>query len=258
MTLSPTSSRTETVTFSPTPTINGSETFTVTPIGSPTDTPVVFVLGTTPTYTQTITRTFTITPVSTPVSIQVEILDSNLNVVGHVIIYGGHGSIQSVSLGSTTFIPEIQHQLLITANQGAVGNWNGVGLDNKTLLPNGFYHLEVTQAGQAPITVSFWIQHTQYSEGSVVLAYNPVSAGKPLILIYTFPTSVSLVVRVYNIAGELICLGNGEGSSGRINMPLKTSGGNDAAAGIYLIQVRGQTVNGGAEILRSIKAAVVR
>jgi hypothetical protein len=188
---------------------------------------------------------------------QIEILDSNLNVVGHVIIYGGHGTIQSVALSTTTFIPETQNLLSITANQGAMGSFNGKGLDNITLLPNGLYHVHLTQSGQPPIDVTFWIQHAQYSAGWVVAFNNPVPAGSPLILKYSFPQTVSLEARVYNIAGELVCLGDSLGNAGEIRMTMRTSGGRNASAGIYLIQIRGQVTSSGAAILKSIKVAVV-
>jgi hypothetical protein len=190
-------------------------------------------------------------------SFTAEILDANLNVVGHVLLYGGSGSVGSISLSGTTFSPELG-PLTVSGDQGAQGQWNGTGLDNRTQLPNGFYHLRLVQGGRAALDAPFWIKHQDYAGGNLVALTGGLAGGATLGLGYNYPEAVQLEVRVYNLAGELVSQGSAVGLSGVVTIYYRSAGGLPIAAGIYLIQVRGTTVNGGAEFLKLLKVAVTR
>jgi hypothetical protein len=206
----------------------------------------------------TISPTFTVSPLATPVSLELDVLDSNLNVVARLTLVGGQGAVSGLSLNHDTFVPEVDRQLIVSGGQGAQAIWNGAGLDNQTLLPNGYYHMHLTQSGLLAIDVPFVIEHGQYAGGTILPEANPVPAGQALVLDYAYPEAVNLQARIYNIAGELVSQGAGAGTVGSLHLALKSAGGMDVSSGIYLVQVRGHTVNGGLEFQKMIKVAVVR
>jgi hypothetical protein len=197
------------------------------------------------------------TPLPTVAAMTVDVLDANYQVVSHFTIYGGTGTVASLSLASGTWVPETDGPLTVNGNQGAQGQWKGQGLDGQTQLPNGYYHLALAQSGAPLIDLAFWIKHTAYTQGNIVPVYNPGSPA-PLSLGYDYPEAVRLEVRVYNLAGELVAEANTVGLSGVLGIQFRSSGGKAVAAGIYLVQVRGVTVGGGVEFLKVIKAAVTR
>ena len=208
--------------------------------------------------TFTISPTWTLTPLPTLVVMQVDVLDANLNVVAHLTLSGGSGTVNSITLSKPIFIPEVDRNLGVRADQGAQGSWNGLGLDNSSALPNGYYHIHVTQPGQAAIDVAFLIQHQDYNGGNIVALNGAIHSGTDLKLAYAYPEQVQLGVRVYNSAGELVSQASGAGTVGAIQLSLRSASGMQVAAGVYLIQVRGVTVNGGVEFLKLLKVAVVR
>jgi hypothetical protein len=187
-----------------------------------------------------------------------DIVDANMNQVSQVTLYGGSGVITSVQLSETTFVPEAGGALSIVANQGAQGQWSGVGTDNQTSLPNGYYYVLLRQAGQPPVKVAFWVEHKPYSAGMIVALTNPVSQGSLLNLWYNYPSSVRLEVRVYNVAGELVAQANAVGSGGVLPVDLRSASGFSVADGVYMVQVRGTTISGGVQFLKMIKVAVAR
>lgn len=189
--------------------------------------------------------------------VQVEILDSNLSVVGYAILSGGNGPVQSLSLSSSTFVPETQGQLEIFGNQGATGYWKGVG-NNGDALPDGFYHVYLMPSGSSNGGTSFWLQHVAYSDGSVSIGNNPVRGSDPLTVEFTFSQTVNLEFYVYDIAGELVAKRSVSGSNGTAAMVLRSVNGGDVGPGIYLLQVRGQVVSSGSQIRKTLKLAVVR
>jgi hypothetical protein len=251
LTASPSATESATPTPSGTPSFSGTVTLTASPSATPTET---FTIS--PTFTAS--PTVTPTPIPTIGSFLVDVLDANMNVVSRLTVSGGAGLIASLQLSKSTYVPETDGPLTVTADQGGQGLWYGLGLDNKTQLPNGYYRIRLLQSGQSPVEASFWIKHQEYSGGSMVVLQSPVKSGAPVLLSYGYPEMVSLEFRTYNLAGELVSQASTVGVSGVMPISFKTSGGQDVAAGIYLIQVRGTTVQGGAEFLKLLKVAVIR
>jgi hypothetical protein len=181
-----------------------------------------------------------------------------MNQVSNLSLVGGFGTITGIQLSESTYVPETDGPLVVTASQGAKGLWNGVGLDNQTALPNGYYYVLVRQSGQAPIKVAFWINHKPYTGGIIVALNNPVSQGSDLSFWYNYPQSVHLEIRVYNVAGELVAQANAVGSSGVVPVGLRSASGLSVAGGIYMVQVRGTITSNGVQFLKLIKVAVAR
>ncbi len=79
--------------------------------------------------------------------------------------------------------------------------------------------------------------------GKVTVAWENINSG-------------NVIIRVYNISGELIRKVDGDLSKGKIEWDLKTSTGQMVASGLYIIIVEGKKINGEKEI-QKIKLTII-
>jgi hypothetical protein len=185
------------------------------------------------------------------------VLDANLNVVARLSLYGGQGLAGSLRSGRSVFVPE-DGPLDVSADQGARGQWSGLGLDAQTPLPNGYYRLRLSQPGLAPVETAFWIRHASADGAELVILGGPGTALSGLSIHYRYPAATSIEARVYNLAGELVSHGSAQGTAGVMRLAMRAASGGPVAAGVYLVQLRGVDIVTGAESLKLLKTAVIR
>jgi flagellar hook assembly protein FlgD len=194
--------------------------------------------------------------------VTVDIYNEAGEVVRHLLAYvddPNNSSITGFSLSSSTIVPGSSSpgtpgQVQITSNLGTLlAAWDGRS-DSGTVVTNGIYFVEVTilngTGGQSVITKTVTVlqQGIRWASGTVTAAPNEADANHPTIIFATGTNGLTLEVRIYDVAGELVAnIYGGAGTSQAQWTPGRV------ANGIYIAVVGLSDANGkwaGQQILK--------
>ncbi len=168
------------------------------------------------------------------------------------LITGFNLSASAIIPGSSS--PGTPGQVQITSDLGTLlATWDGKS-DSGTVVTNGIYFVEMSTTngagGQSTITKTVTVlqQGSHWAAGTVTAAPNETDADHPTITFATGTVGLTLEVKIYDVAGELVANINGDREISQAQWtPVKT------ASGLYIAVVGLTDSNGkwaGQQILK--------
>ncbi len=185
--------------------------------------------------------------------VNVNIYNEAGEIVRHLFAYmddPNNSSISGFSLSAATIVPGSSSpgtpsQVQITSNLGTLlATWNGLN-DSGSVVTNGVYFVEMTvfngAGGESVMTktVSVLQQGNHWAAGVVTAAPNEADADHPTITFITGTPGLTLEVKIYDMAGELVA--NITGVTGTSQVQWTP---NRTASGIYIAVVGLADTNG--------------
>ena len=175
--------------------------------------------------------------------VTVNIYNEAGEVVRHLFAYmddANNNAITGFDLSASTIVPGslspgTPSQVRITSNLGTLlATWNGKS-DSGTVVANGVYFVEVSilngTGGQSVITKTVTVlqQGSRWVNGTVTVAPNEADANHPTITFVTGTAGLTLGVRIYDVAGELVANINGTSGSSQAQWTSDRT-----ASGVYI------------------------
>ncbi len=145
--------------------------------------------------------------------------------------------------------------LVITTNNGVTAVWDGRG-SNKTMVPNGNYFIEVHstdgKGGETMIITSVLVVNNAKLAAPRVWAYpNPLTGGTKLVTFQGSTAGLSLSVKIYDLAGELVTELRGAGGSSQA-----TWNAAGIASGLYIAKTEQKDSNDNVIARQTLKILV--
>jgi hypothetical protein len=183
------------------------------------------------------------------------ILNQAGTVVADLGSFNVAAGVNGVSVALSHFVPEIDRTEPILAGSGPSIAFHGVD-SGGAQLANGYYRVQLKTSTGATYFTAFYLQHQNWSGGSVIAAL-PLR-GQEAVLAWNYPETVKISFDIYNLAGELVWQARAQAQIGQMRWPLRSASSQPVSGGIYLVKVRAVTLDGAADELRLLKLAVVR